>query len=111
MRMLILMLLLLTGAGSATAAPFSHAPAGMQVAARDYMRPQPQGMLPNNRSPKVGSQQAAASVRQAYANNKILSVQLIASPKGPPVYRVKTLSPDGVVKYVFVDGTSGDIFE
>jgi len=110
MRMLILMLLLM-GAGFATAAPFSHAPAGMQVAARDYMRPRPQGMLPNNRSPKIDSQQAAVSVRQAYANNKILSVRLIDSPKGPPVYRVKTLSPDGVVKYVFVDGTSGDIFE
>jgi uncharacterized membrane protein YkoI len=37
-------------------------------------------------------------------------VSLIDS-KGPVVYRVKTLSPKGVVKTVFVDGNSGNVFD
>lgn len=89
--------------------PFPHADRGPLVAQK-YDRPQPNSMLPNQRAPKVDSQQAAARVRSVYASHKILSVKLIEA-KGPPVYRVKTLSEAGVVQYVFVDGTSGDVFE
>lgn len=92
------------------ASPFARSDEGIQLAAREGMRPEPQGILPGARGPKVGNQQAASRVRQAYGSHKILSVQLIEG-KGPPVYRVKTLSEEGVVKYVFVDGTSGDLFE
>lgn len=80
------------------------------IAARDFLpHSQPQGILPSP-SARISNKEAAARVRQSYRDHKILSVNLIES-KGPPVYRVKTLSEDGVVKYVFVDGTSGDVFE
>tara|TARA_B100000519_G_scaffold67380_1_gene57188 strand:+ start:736 stop:1047 length:312 start_codon:yes stop_codon:yes gene_type:complete len=59
---------------------------------------------------RVADHQATALVHKRYPNSKVLSVRLVES-KGPPVYRVKTLSREGVVKHVFVDGNSGDIFE
>ena len=62
------------------------------------------------RAQRLDSRDAAAKVRQRFQSFKILSVSLIDS-KGPVVYRVKTLSPDGVVNMVFVDGNSGDVFE
>jgi hypothetical protein len=60
--------------------------------------------------PRIKNRQAASLVKKRYVNARILSISLIES-KGPPVYRVKTLSDDGIVKYVFVDGQSGDVFE
>ena len=66
-------------------------------------------LLPSQ-SARVSNKEATSSVKQRYQNSKILSINLIQS-KGPPVYKVKTLSSDGVVKYVFVDGTTGDVFE
>ena len=63
-----------------------------------------------NQSASISNKQAASLVKQRYRNSKVLSLNLIQS-KGPPVYRVKTLSSDGVVKVVFVDGTSGAVFE
>lgn len=71
---------------------------------------QPASNLLPGQSARVSNKEATASVKQRYRNSKILSINLIHS-KGPPVYRVKTLSSDGVVKYVFVDGTTGDVFE
>lgn len=59
---------------------------------------------------RIGSGQAATLVKQRYQGSKILSINMIDS-KGPPVYRVKTLSSTGVVKYVFVDGITGAVFE
>jgi hypothetical protein len=86
-------------------------PGWPRLAALDPVSPPgPQGILPGRQEPKVDTQQAAARVRRAYADHKILSVQLIDA-RGPPVYRVKTLSGDGVVKNVFVDGVSGQVFE
>ena len=66
-------------------------------------------LLPSQ-SAKVSNKEATSSVKQEYKDSKILSINLMKS-KGPPVYKVKTLSSDGVVKYVFVDGTTGDVFE
>jgi len=59
---------------------------------------------------RLDSRTAAARVRQQHQNHKILSIQLIEG-QGPGVFRVKTLSPQGVVKYVFVDASSGNVFE
>jgi uncharacterized membrane protein YkoI len=59
---------------------------------------------------RLGRKQATDKVQQQYRAHKILSVNLISS-KGPATYRVKTLSAEGVVKYVFVDGDSGEVFE
>ena len=59
---------------------------------------------------RLGRKQATDKVKQRYREHKILSINLISS-KGPATYRVKTLSSDGVVKYVFVDGNSGEVFE
>ena len=59
---------------------------------------------------RLGRKQATDKVKQRYREHKILSINLISS-KGPATYRVKTLSSDGVVKYVFVDGNNGDVFE
>ena len=114
MRVLIFLLMVVSGlmafsASLSAADPPSHTRGGLQVAA-DLIRGGPQSIMPSQRKPKIGDQQAAAKVRETHANQKILAVQLIES-QGPPVYRVKTLSEDGVVKYVFVDGVSGDVFE
>jgi len=68
-----------------------------------------QGFMPNQQA-KIGNKQAASLVKKRYQASKILSINIIQS-KGPPVYRVKTLSSTGVVKYVFVDGITGDVFE
>jgi len=58
---------------------------------------------------RINAKQAAATVKQKLGG-KVLSVKLIES-KGPPVYRIKTLSESGVVKVVFVDGLSGKLFD
>lgn len=57
---------------------------------------------------KIDAKAASALVKRKYGG-KVLSIKLIDS-KGPPVYRVKNLSDDGVVKIVFVDGLSGKVF-
>lgn len=62
------------------------------------------------RAPAVSRKQVASLVRKQYANHRILNIVLIES-KGPPVYKVKTLSSDGVVKYVYVDAVGGDVFD
>jgi uncharacterized membrane protein YkoI len=77
---------------------------GMLLAANDDARTE------TNASPVIGSRQAAGLVQRRYSDSKILSVNLIES-KGPPVYRVKILLPGGVVRYVYVDGRSGEVFE
>lgn len=58
----------------------------------------------------ISNQHAAGNVRQEFPGSKILSIKMIGS-NGPPVYKIKTLSGNGVVKFVYVDGTSGEVFE
>lgn len=92
---------------AATAVPHDTAdivPTGILLAQKG-----PQNLLPNQGA-RIGTKQAASRVKQKYQSSKILSINLIRS-KGPAVYRVKTLSASGVVKYVYVDGTTGDVFE
>ena len=81
---------------------------GFVIAAFDPGKNEPKSLVSNR--VRVADHQATALVRKRYPNSKVLSVRLIES-KGPPVYRVKTLSRAGVVKHVFVDGRSGDVFE
>lgn len=97
----------------------SWAPAGNHVnagdhlvlAARDHQgHPGQDNRDPRQVSPRIGGQQAAALVKRRYREGKILAVNLI-DRNGSPVYRVKVLSTEGVVKYVFVDGTRGRVFE
>lgn len=81
---------------------------GAVIAAFDPGNNEPTPLVSNRI--RIADHQATALVRKRYPNSKVLSVRLIES-KGPPVYRVKTLSSEGVVKHVFVDGNSGDVFE
>lgn len=69
-----------------------------------------QGRTNAESAPRIGSQQAAALVKRRYGDGKILSVNLIENRESP-VYRVKVLSAGGVVKYVYVDGVSGEVSE
>lgn len=109
MRIFLVLVILMMGAPHAVASPFSHGPPVGQFAAEVAPRT-PQNILPQRQQPVISNQQATAKVRAAYSSHKILAVRLIES-KGPPVYRVKTLSNNGVVQYVFVDGTTGAVFE
>jgi len=73
-----------------------------------------QGLVPNqlvsgNRT-GISNKRAASLVKERYSSSRILGVSLL-DDKGPRVYRVRTLSPNGVVKSVFVDGNSGEVFE
>lgn len=61
-------------------------------------------------APRIDSQQAAALVKRRYSDAKILSV-VETEHRGSRGYRVKVLSADGVLKYVFVDGKSGNVSE
>lgn len=57
--------------------------------------------------PALNSGQVASLVKQQCQGCRILSVT--SSSRGAGIYRVKTLSGQGVVKYVFVDSQSGAI--
>lgn len=69
----------------------------------------PNQLAPGNRS-GISNKRAASLVKERYSASRILGVSLL-DDQGPPVYRVRTLSNDGVVKSVFVDGKSGEVFE
>lgn len=71
---------------------------------------QPQQLLQQSTSAKISNQRAAGLVKQRYSSARVLGVSKL-SDSGPTIYRVRTLSPHGVVKSVFVDGDSGEVFE
>lgn len=54
--------------------------------------------------------ESAISKARAKYGGKVLSAKEIRS-KGPLVYKIKLLLPNGRVKTVFVDGESGEVFE
>jgi len=56
------------------------------------------------------NRQVAAMVKRRYTDSRILSIEL-KERKGTRIYKVKTLSKSGIMKYVFVDAGTGDIFE
>ncbi len=67
-------------------------------------------MLQRSATPRISSQRAASLVKNRYTDSRILGVTAIAE-EGLTVYRVRTLSGEGIVKSVFVDGRSGEVFE
>jgi len=80
------------------------------LAVAEQSNPAIKSILQGGQKVRIGNQQAAARIKRHYPGSKILSFKLIDS-NGPPVYRFKTLSDEGVVKLVFVDGITGEIFE
>ena len=106
---LILMLSLCTSL-PASAGPYDSGQQQFQVAEHFAPRPPPRGKRVEPREARLNDRQAAERVKRTFEDHKILSVNMIES-KGPVVYRVKTLSQDGVIKYVFVDGDSGEVFD
>jgi len=57
----------------------------------------------------VSVEQAVKNVKKQYSG-KVLKAEKIKS-KGPKVFKVKLLLPGGRVKNVFVDGSTGQVFE
>jgi len=103
-------LLSLLGSQSLAASPFEQ-PNGSTTLLADLLAEDLlSGRPPTPSIQRLDSRAAAAQVKQRYQTHKILSIKLIEG-QGPGVYRVKTLSPQGVVKYVFVDDSSGSVFE
>lgn len=47
---------------------------------------------------------------ERYDGSRVLGVSLM-DQQGAPIYKVRTLSSRGVVRSVFVDGNSGEVFE
>ena len=107
MRVFVVMAMLLI---PLWAGALAHDSTGVMLADVMLAQRAPGNLLPNQGGARIGIKQATSRVKQKYRHSKILSINLIPS-KGTAVYRVKTLSANGVVKYVFVDGTTGDVFE
>jgi uncharacterized membrane protein YkoI len=53
--------------------------------------------------------QAASKVKQRYKSSRIMGIS--RTDGATPLYRVRILSREGVVKSVFVDGRTGEVFE
>lgn len=64
--------------------------------------------LPGKSKSRAGEKRAASRAKSAFPDSKILSVNYSERSRS---YRVKLLSAGGVVKYVFVDPNSGEVFE
>ncbi|MCG8671544.1 MAG: PepSY domain-containing protein [Pseudomonadales bacterium] len=58
---------------------------------------------------KISLERAIKKAKAKYGG-KVLSAKEIRS-KGPLVYKIKILLPNGRVKSVFVDGETGEVFE
>ena len=87
------------------------------VLADDKKRRKPPGIqapssskLAPSSQPRISNSRAASLVKKSYGNARILGVSLLERGDSP-VYKVRTLSQDGVVKSVFVDGSTGEVFE
>ena len=66
--------------------------------------------LRQQRAFRIDNQSAARLVKSEYAKRRILGIRIISGRQGP-AYRVKTLSEQGVVKFVYVDAQTGDLSE
>lgn len=63
-----------------------------------------------SRTPVIKQNKVASLVRKQHGNSRILKI-VLTERAGLPVYKVKTLSNDGVLKHVYVDGRSGEVFD
>ena len=59
---------------------------------------------------RISNRKAASLVKQKYSSSRVLGVDLM-DKGGLPIYRVRTLSPDGVVKSVYLDGETGEFLK
>ena len=64
----------------------------------------------SSRTPVIKQNKVASLVRKQHGNSRILNI-VLTERAGLPVYKVKTLSNDGVLKHVYVDGRSGEVFD
>jgi hypothetical protein len=92
---------------NASANPFSYPERDIHRSA-EY-RKAPDNFLPGNSRSRAGSREAASQAKQRYPESKILSINPVRNSDRQ--YRVKLLSNDGIVKYVFVDATNGEVFD
>jgi|GEM_PF-540331 len=102
------LLLLMLVAVNASANPFDHSDRGSYRSA-EFKPPPLKNILPSKSRSRAGSKEAASRAKQRFPQSKILSVQPMQSQGNQ--YRVKLLSDGGVVKYVFVDANSGEVFD
>ena len=100
------LLSLILGSGMVAADQHKKPPGSVQGVAPNRMM----GESSRGSRPGISNQRAASLVKQRYSSSRILGVSLL-DDGGPPIYRVRTLSPNGVVKSVFVDANSGEVFE
>lgn len=100
---LILSVLFLLG-GTAAAAEYDRrkVPPGIQADPANRLAPASRVRITDSR--------AAALVKQRHKKAKVLGVSLLERG-GSPVYKVRTLSSKGVVRSVFVDGRTGEVFD
>lgn len=77
---------------------------------RTDFQPRPEAMYAPEPRPGISNNHAASLVKQRYSSARILGVSLL-DQGGAPIYKVRTLSENGVVRSVFVDGRSGEVFE
>lgn len=92
---------------NASANPFSYPERDGRRSAE--FRKAPDNFLPGKSRSRSGSREAASQAKQRYPESKILSINPVRNSERQ--YRVKLLSNDGVVKYVFVDATNGEVFD
>ena len=96
---------------------------GLSAAPNPGDRPRPRGEPANglpvlnaynpgarNRGPAIDNQSAARRVKERFQDRRILGIKMMQH-SNKMVYRVKTLSEDGVVKFVNVDAESGALTE
>ncbi|MFN3238777.1 MAG: PepSY domain-containing protein [Pseudomonadales bacterium] len=92
------------GAIPASASPFAQVAEVVRMA--EFKGAPENKFLPGKPRARVGEKKAASRAKSAFPEAKILSVHYRNG-----AYRVKLLSDGGVVKYVFVDPDSGEVFE
>ncbi|MFT7246354.1 MAG: hypothetical protein ACI82A_003728 [Candidatus Azotimanducaceae bacterium] len=93
---------------NASANPFDHSDRGSYRSA-EFQPPLQKNILPNHSKSRAGDKEAASLAKRSFPQSKILSVKPMQNNGNQ--YRVKLLSNGGVVKYVFVDASSGEVFD
>lgn len=109
MRILIVILMFVLAAGVNPAWADQHEKKEQRKSG-SVQQMAPGRLAPDSQRAGISNRRAAALVKQQYTASRIIGVALL-DDTGPPVYRVRTLSPKGVVRSVFVDGNTGEVFE
>lgn len=112
MRTLTICLVLILSAGTGFSVPVlaDHHHKELRKSRGVQQNMTPDRIAPDAQRVGISNKRAASLVKQRYVASRILGVSLLDN-NGPPIYRVRTLSPKGVVRSVFVDGNTGEVFE